>query len=423
MFIDEAIINIIAGNGGDGCTAFRREKFVPNGGPYGGNGGKGASIIFEVDEGLTTLLDFKYKNIIKGNKGENGSGKSKTGKDAEDIVVKVPIGTVVIDNDTDLVIADLKHKGEKVVIAKGGKGGRGNKALATFSNPAPNVSEKGEPGEKVEVRLELKLIADVGLVGLPSVGKSTLLSKISNAQPKIANYHFTTLSPNLGVVKTADNRVFTVADLPGLIEGASKGEGLGFEFLRHIERTRIIAHIIDMSGLEVDPIEAYNTINNELKQYSSILESKYRIIVANKMDIDGAKENLEKFKSTINLPVYEISAIDGVGVNELMIEIANILDKSKEEVELYSKDSYLSHVLYKYEEEEPFVINRIGDIWVISGEKVEKLFKMTKFNSEEAIIRFTKRLRNMGVDSKLKELGASDGDTVKILDYEFTYVD
>lgn len=422
MFIDNVVIKVIAGDGGDGCTAFRREKFIPDGGPYGGNGGKGSSIIFEVHEGLSTLLDFKYRKIIKGNKGENGSGKLKTGKDAEDIVIKVPIGTVIIDNDTNLVVADLKHKGERVIIAKGGRGGRGNKALATSFNTAPDVSEKGEPGEKTELRLELKLIADVGLVGLPSVGKSTILSKISNAQPKIAAYHFTTLSPNLGVVKTKDGRIFTVADLPGLIEGASKGEGLGYDFLRHIERTRVIAHVIDMSGLENDPVAAYNLINNELKQYSKALESKSKIIIANKMDVESSKDNLKEFKSKIKLPIYETSAIDGKGLDNLMIEFANILDSEKE-VELYPEDSYLSHVLYKFKEEKPFVINKIGEKWVISGEKVEKLFKMTKFNSEEAIVRFTKKLRNMGIDDKLKELGAQDGDTVKIMKYEFTYVD
>lgn len=422
MFIDEVIIKVIAGDGGDGCTAFRREKFVPNGGPFGGNGGKGSSIIFEVHEGLSTLLDLKYHKVIKGNKGENGSGKAKTGKDAEDIIIKVPIGTVIIDNDTNLVIADLKHKDEKILIAKGGRGGRGNKALATSSNPAPDVSERGEPGERIDLRLELKLIADIGLVGLPSVGKSTILSKISNAQPKIAAYHFTTLSPNLGVVKTKDGRVFTVADLPGLIEGASKGEGLGFDFLRHIERTKIIAHVIDMSGLEINPIEAYELINSELKQYSKLLESKTKIVIANKMDIEDSKDNLERFKSKYNVPIYEISAINGSGIDELIVEFANILEKEKG-VEIYSEDSYLSHVLYKFKEEKPFVINKVGEKWVVSGEKIEKLFKMTKFNSEESIVRFTKKLRSMGIDEKLKELGTQDGDTVRILEYEFTYID
>lgn len=422
MFIDEVVVKVLAGDGGDGCTAFRREKFIPNGGPFGGNGGKGASIIFKVDPGLKTLLDLKFRKIFKGNKGENGSGKVKTGRDAEDIIIKVPPGTTIVDNDTNLIIADLKYKDEEVMVVKGGRGGRGNKALATSSNTAPDVSEKGEPGEKAELRIELKLIADVGLVGLPSVGKSTILSKISKAQPKIAAYHFTTLSPNLGVVTTSDNRVFTVADLPGLIEGASKGDGLGFDFLRHVERTKIIAHVIDMSGLETDPYEAYLTINKELKEYSAVLESKSKIIIANKMDVEGSKEKLKEFKKKVKFPVFEISAINNEGLDNVIIELANILDK-EQEVVLYNDESYLSHVLYKFKEEKPFIITKENSKWVISGERVEKLFKMTKFTSEEAISRFAKKLRTMGIDEKLKEMGAQEGDTVKILGYEFTYID
>ncbi len=422
MFIDEVVVKIIAGDGGDGCTAFRREKFVPNGGPFGGTGGKGASIIFRVDEGLITLLDLKYRKTVKGNKGENGSGKVKTGRDAEDIIIRVPPGTTIMDNDTNLIIADLKYKDEEVVVAKGGRGGRGNKALATASNTAPDVSEKGEPGERAELRIELKLIADVGLVGLPSVGKSTILSKISKAQPKIAAYHFTTLSPNLGVVTTKDNKVFTVADLPGLIEGASKGEGLGFDFLRHAERTKIIAHVIDMSGLEVDPYEAYKTINKELREYSKVLESKSKIIIANKMDVEGSKKNLIAFKKKVKLPIFEISALNNEGLDKVILELASILEK-KEDVVLYDEDSYLSHVLYKFKTEKPFTISKENGKWVISGERVEKLFKMTKLTSTEAISGFTKKLRTMGIDDKLKEIGAKEGDTVKISGYEFTYID
>ena len=265
MFIDETNIKVIAGNGGDGCTAFRREKYIEMGGPYGGNGGKGSDIIFKVDTGLHTLIDLRYMKTIKGKKGENGSGKNMDGKSAEDIIIKVPQGTVITDYDTNLVIADLKDKDSFVVVAKGGRGGRGNTAFKTLANPAPNFSENGEPGEEKILKVELKLLADVGLVGLPSVGKSTFLSKVTKATPKIADYHFTTLSPNLGVVKTIDNRSFVIADLPGLIEGASEGVGLGDKFLRHIERTKVIAHIIDMSGIEGrDPYEDYLVINKEL---------------------------------------------------------------------------------------------------------------------------------------------------------------
>ena len=269
MFVDEIVIKVIAGAGGDGCTSFRREKFVPMGGPDGGNGGSGSDIIFKVDTGLHTLIDLRYMKVVKGKKGENGSGKNMDGKNAQDIIIKVPQGTVVTDSDTNLIIADLKDKDSEVIVAKGGRGGRGNTASKTQSNPAPNFSENGEPGEEKVLKVELKLLADVGLVGLPSVGKSTILSKVTKAKPKIADYHFTTLTPNLGVVKTKDNRSFVMADLPGLIEGASEGIGLGDKFLRHIERTKVIAHVIDMSGLEGrNPYDDYLTINKELEKFS-----------------------------------------------------------------------------------------------------------------------------------------------------------
>ena len=306
MFVDEVVLKVIAGKGGDGCTSFRREKFVPMGGPNGGNGGRGASIIFKVDEGLHTLLDLRYQKEIKGKKGENGMGKNMNGKGAEDIIVKVPLGTVVKDMDTNLIIADLTKVNDEVVVAKGGRGGRGNTAFKTQSNTAPNFSENGEPGEEKTLKVELKMLADVGFVGLPSVGKSTLLSKISAAKPKIGAYHFTTLSPNLGMVKTKDGRSFVAADLPGLIEGASNGVGLGDKFLKHIERTRLIVHIVDMSGIEGDPYDNYLIIEKELKDYSLKLSNKEEIIVANKMDMPGSEENLKKFKKKIKKDVIEI---------------------------------------------------------------------------------------------------------------------
>ena len=423
MFVDEIIIKVKAGNGGDGVTSFRREKFVPNGGPDGGNGGKGSNIIFKVDEGLNTLLDFRYNKLIKGESGKHGSGKKQSGKSAEDLTVSVPQGTTIIDLDTNLLIGDLTKKDDQVVVATGGRGGRGNAAFATHFNTAPEISEHGEEGEERNLKLELKLIADVGLVGLPSVGKSTLLSKISRAKPKIADYHFTTLSPNLGVVKTIDGRTFTVADLPGLIEGASLGLGLGDKFLKHIERTRLIAHVIDMSALEGrDPYDDYVTINKELEAFSKKLKNKTQIIIANKMDIPIAKENLENFKKKVDLKVYEISAISNMGLDKLLIGIADTLE-TIEDTPIYDEESFESHILYKFEKEKPFTITKEKDIWIVSGIEVEKLFKMTKFTSEEAILMFAKKLRRMGIDDELKRLGAVSGDIVKILNYELEYID
>jgi GTP-binding protein len=422
MFVDEVTIKVEAGKGGDGCTAFHREKFIPMGGPDGGNGGRGSDIIFVVDEGLRTLLDLRYKSLIKGEKGDNGSGKSKNGKGAEDIYVKVPLGTVVKDGDTNLVIADLVHKGDTAIVAKGGRGGRGNRTFATASHPAPNISEKGEPGELKTLKVELKMLADVGLVGMPSVGKSTILSMISASKPKIAAYHFTTLSPNLGVVKTSDKRSFVVADLPGLIEGASVGEGLGDRFLRHIERTKVIAHVIDMSGYEGrDPYDDYVTINNELKAYNPVLLERPQIIIANKMDLEGSLENLEKFKAKVKDPVYEISAATNVGLDKVLLALADILDKTLN-MPLYNEEVIESHILYKFKKEKPFAITRDDSgVWCISGNEVERLFKMTKFSSDEATIRFAKKLKGFGIDDELKRLGAKDGDLVKIMDYAFEY--
>ena len=292
MFVDEIVIKVIAGAGGDGCTSFRREKYVPMGGPDGGNGGKGASIIFKVDNNLKTLIDFSYKKIIKGEKGINGKGSNKYGANAEDVYLLVPAGTTIIDNESNTVLADLTVDKEEFVVALGGRGGRGNKAFATHDNPAPKFSEKGEPGEEKTIKLELKVLADVGLIGMPSVGKSTLLSQISASKPKIAAYHFTTLSPNLGVVRLKDYRSFVMADLPGLIEGASEGVGLGTNFLKHAKRTKILAHVIDMGATEGrDPIEDYKIIRKEIEEYDEKLANKMEVIVANKMDVESSKEN------------------------------------------------------------------------------------------------------------------------------------
>lgn len=420
MFIDEVVMEVEAGRGGDGCMAFLREKFVPMGGPNGGNGGKGADIIFKADEGLKTLIDLRYLKNVKGQSGLNGEGKNKNGKYAEDKIIKVPVGTTVKDFDTNLIIADLTKHDEEVIVAYGGKGGRGNVTLATRSNPCPSFAERGEPGEVRKIKVELRMLADVGLVGLPSVGKSTLLSMITNANPKIAAYHFTTLSPNLGVVSTK-NDSFVMADLPGLIEGAAEGSGLGHKFLKHIERTKIIAHIIDMSASEGrDPYEDYLVIRKELENFSPKLLNKKEVIIANKMDIKGSKENLEKFKKQVNKEVYEISAINNQNLDTIINVLSDLVKNTEEEV-LYDEEVQEKHVLYKFKKEKPFTIIKEGNTFIIKGEKVEKIFKMMNFNTEEAISRFAKKLRTMGVDDELERLGVKEGDIIKVLDYEFEY--
>ena len=423
MFVDEVFIKVEAGNGGDGCTAFRREKFVPMGGPFGGNGGHGSDIIFKVDEGLHTLLDLRYQKTIKGPKGENGRGKNQHGKGAEPTIVKVPLGTVVTDMDTGLILADLSHKDQEEIIAKGGRGGRGNTAFKTQTNTAPDYSENGEEGEKKNLKVEVKMLADVGLVGLPSVGKSTIISCISASRPKIAAYHFTTLNPNLGVTKSSDGRSFVVADLPGLIEGASTGEGLGDKFLKHIERTRVIAHVIDMAGSELrDPYEDYLLINKELGEYNQKLLEKPMIVIANKMDLPEAKENLEEFKKKVDCEIFEVSAAMNKGLQQVVDRLADILDTIPTNP-LYDESQIESNVLYKFKKEEPFTITKEDDCWVISGDEVERIFKMTKFSSEEAAYRFAKKLKRMGIDDKLKSLGAEENDQVRILNFYFNYKD
>ena len=420
MFIDEVIMEVEAGRGGDGCMAFLREKFVPMGGPNGGNGGKGADIKFVSDEGLKTLLDLRYMKHVKGDAGLNGEGKNKSGKYAIDKIIKVPVGTTITDYETGSVIADLVKHNDEVIVAYGGKGGRGNVTLATKSNPCPSFAERGEPGEVRKIKVELRMIADVGLVGMPSVGKSTLLSQITNANPKIASYHFTTLSPNLGVVKVYDDS-FIMADLPGLIEGASDGLGLGHKFLKHIERTKIIAHIIDMSSSEGrDPYEDYLVIRKELESFSERLLNKKEIIVANKMDLPSAKENLEKFKKKVDKEIFEISALNNQNLDKLISYLNELVKNTPQDV-LYEEDVQEKHVLYKFKKEKPFTILKEGNTYTIKGEKVEKIFKMMNFNTEEAISRFAKKLRTMGVDDELERLGVKEGDIIKVLDYEFEY--
>lgn len=422
MFVDEVVIKLVAGKGGDGCTSFRREKCIPLGGPDGGNGGKGADIIFKVDTGLKTLLDLRYSKIIKGEKGVNGKGSNQTGRKAEDIIIKVPQGTTLFDQDNGLVIADLVKADDEVIVAHGGRGGRGNKAFATQNNSAPKTSEYGEPGEERLVKCELKVLADIGLVGMPSVGKSTLLSVISSSKPKIAAYHFTTLTPNLGVVKLKDYRTFVVADLPGLIEGASLGAGLGQKFLKHAMRTRILAHVIDIGSFEGrNPIDDFRIIKNEIDNYNSKLASKKQIVIANKMDLPEANDNLKKFtKEFPNLEVFKISAINNQGIEELLIHLADILE-SLEEEKIYNEEEYESHVIYKFQNEKPYTIRKDDNVWKVEGNEIEKIFKMTKFTEDESVLRFGRKLKKMGIEEELENLGAKRGDEVQILDYLFIF--
>lgn len=430
MFVDQVKISLKAGDGGNGITAYRREKYVPFGGPAGGDGGKGASVVFEVDEGLRTLLDFRYQRHFKASKGENGQSSNMHGKNAEDLVLKVPPGTIIKNVETDEVLADLVEDGQRAVVAKGGRGGRGNSRFATPRNPAPDFSEKGEPGEELDVSLELKLLADVGLVGFPSVGKSTLLSIVSKAKPKIGAYHFTTIKPNLGVVSTPDQRSFVMADLPGLIEGASDGVGLGHQFLRHVERTKVIVHMIDMSGSEGrEPIEDYKVINQELAAYEQRLEDRPQIVVANKMDLPESQDNLILFKEEIgeDVPVIPVSTITRENIDQLLYAIADKLEEYKDvDFTVEEEESVgINRVLYKHTpSQDKFTISRDDDgAYVVNGNAIERMFKMTDFNSDPAVRRFARQMRSMGIDDALRERGCKNGDIVRILGGEFEFVE
>ena len=429
MFVDQVKIYIKGGDGGNGAVAFRREKYIPKGGPAGGDGGKGGDVIFEVEEGMRTLIDFRYTRRFKAARGEHRGPKNQHGKNAEDLIVKVPPGTMILHAKTKAVIADLTENGQRVTILKGGRGGKGNTRFTSSSNPAPEICENGEPGKEMEVILELKVLADVGLVGFPSVGKSTLLSTVSKARPKIAAYHFTTIVPNLGVVEVPDGRSFVMADLPGLIEGAHAGVGLGHQFLKHIERTRVIVHVIDMGSTEGrDPYEDYITINKELEQYNMRLLERPQLIAANKMDVDGAKENLEVFKTKLNadIPVFPISSATQFGIKELLYKIADVLEVT-ETFPMYDKDiqDEEQRVLYKYvKESQLFEVSRDMDgAFLLTGEELEKVFKMTDFTREASVRRFARQMRGMGVDDALRAKGAKDGDIVRIDQFEFEFID
>lgn len=424
MFTDYVKITAKAGNGGNGAISFRHEKYVAAGGPDGGDGGKGGDIYFVVDQDANTLIDFRYKKKFKAENGNNGEGARRFGKSGEDLYIKVPIGTIIKDAKTERVLADLSEKNQKALILHGGRGGKGNSNFATATRQAPRFAQDGEDGEEKELILELKLLADVGLIGFPNVGKSTLLSIVTDAKPKIADYHFTTLDPNLGVVKKEYGESFVIADIPGIIEGASEGIGLGTQFLRHIERTRLLLHVIDISGSEGrNPVEDFYTINNELKKYSQKLSERKQIIVANKIDSmqdESLYKNLEKLAKEKGLEIFKISAATNTGIKELIIHVSQVLKTLPKEnlVEISNEEK-----LYTLEDEEPFTITMDGKTYVVNGPAVEKLMKRVNLNDNESMYYFHKTLDELGVSQRLKEMGIKDGDSVTIAGWELEWED
>ncbi|PYI52259.1 GTPase ObgE [Paenibacillus flagellatus] len=433
MFLDKAKIYVKAGDGGDGIVSFRRELYVPEGGPAGGDGGKGADIIFRVDEGLRTLIDFRYQKHFKAPRGEKGKTKGMHGAGAEDMVVRVPPGTVIYDDDTHELIADLTRHGQEVVVAKGGRGGRGNIRFATARNPAPHLAEKGEEGQERWIVLELKVMADVGLVGFPSVGKSTLLSVVSAAEPKIGAYHFTTITPNLGVVDVGEGRSFVMADLPGLIEGAHEGVGLGHEFLRHVERTRLIVHVVDIAATEErDPYDDWLKINEELRLYNEKLAQRPQIVAANKMDMPGADEQLREFKAKLerdghgDVEVFPISAMARKGVQELLYRAAVLLEQIPETPLVEEVVDTSERKVYRYEKEDDdtsFTIRRENDTFIVESVAIERMLKRMNTDSYDAFQRFSYTMRKSGIEAALRKKGAKDGHLVRIGDYEFEFVE
>ena len=423
MFIDRAVIEVRSGKGGDGAIAFRREKYVAKGGPAGGNGGRGASIFLRANSKVNTLFAFRHSKCFIGPDGEKGGIKNQYGKGMEDIYIDVPVGTIVYEEKDHKYLGDLSKEGMVLRVAKGGRGGRGNTCFKSSTNRVPRIAENGEPGEKKRLILELKLLADVGLVGFPSVGKSTLLSVVSSAKPEIADYPFTTIIPNLGVVYTKDNRSFVMADLPGLIEGAHQGKGLGLQFLRHIERCRVIVHIIDMSDNGRDAVDDYNVINNELRQYGFGLDKRPMVLVASKMDEDGADEKLMDFQKRAKQKCLPISALTDEGIEELVYKLADLVD-STPMFPLYDEDSEeLESKVYTLEDEESdFDIKHPeAHVWVITGEKVIKKYRMTNISTDEGMMLLLSMIRKMGIDDRLEELGAQDGDSVILDDFEFEF--
>lgn len=425
MFVDRVVVKLKAGNGGNGIVSFRREAHVPLGGPNGGDGGNGGSIIFEVDTNKSTLLDLRYNKKIIAKNGENGKSKKMHGASGEDIIIKVPQGTMIKDANTHDLLADLTNVDQRAIICKGGKGGRGNYHFASGKDNAPEYAEQGTLGEARDVEIELKLLADVGLVGFPSVGKSTLLSVVSKARPEIAEYHFTTLVPNLGVVQVG-NRSFVMADLPGLIEGASEGKGLGIEFLKHVERCRVLVHVVDMGANDGrDPLEDYRIINEELANYHPKLALRPQIVVANKMDLDDAKANLERFKQAYpDVEVFETMTIIHEGIDKLLYKCIELLDKTPA-FALTDEKVKEDRVVYKFEAKQPdFTISNLGNgQYRVNGDKVIRLFYATDFDDEKQMMNFGLILKKMGVDDALRKAGAKDGDVILIEDYRLEFVE
>ncbi len=421
MFIDRARIFVQSGKGGDGMSSFRHEKFVPKGGPNGGDGGQGGNVVLVADRNVNTLVDFRFRRLFKAKPGGKGEGSNKYGRNAEDLVITVPLGTIVKDEETGQVMADLSRDGQRAIVAKGGRGGRGNWHFRTSANRTPTFAERGEPGEERWLRLELKVLADVGLLGYPSVGKSSILRKVSAAQPEVAAYHFTTLNPILGVVNLPDHRSFVMADIPGLIDGASEGVGLGHDFLRHIERTKILIHVIDVSGIEGrDPIEDYEKINAELAKYSEKLSRKQQIVAANKIDLLGDSDNLERlmdYMAAHGVEVYPICAMTGEGMDKLLERVWTMLEEYVEE-----PDETTEEVVYKAQNKPDFEVKRDDDgAFVITGARIENLVAMTNFDDDQSLRRFQRIWRYMELDKLLQEYGIQDGNTVRIYSMEFEY--
>ena len=423
MFTDYVKIIAKAGDGGNGAISFRREKYVAAGGPDGGDGGKGGDIYFEVDPNSNTLIDFRFKKKFKAENGNNGEGSNKYGKSGENLTIKVPIGTVIKDASNNRVLADLSQEGQRELVLKGGRGGKGNAHFATSTRQAPRFSQDGENGEEKELILELKLLADVGLIGFPNVGKSTFLGRTTSATPKIADYHFTTLEPNLGVVKTDYGDSFVIADIPGIIEGASEGVGLGLQFLRHIERTRLLLHVIDVSGSEGrDPVDDFNKINSELQKYSKKLSKRTQIIVANKIDSmqdEKLYKNLENLAKEKKLEIFKISAVTGEGVDKLIKHVSELLKILPKEDLIEYEDKKV----YKLEEKDDYTIRKDDGKFVIEGEPVERIMRRVNIADNESLYYFQKNLDELGVNQRLKEMGIQEGDIVKIADYELEWED
>lgn len=421
MFIDRARIFVQSGKGGDGMSSFRHEKFVPKGGPNGGDGGQGGNVVLVADRNVNTLVDFRFRRLFKAKPGGKGEGSNKYGRNAEDLLITVPFGTIVKDEETGQVMADLSRDGQRAIVAKGGRGGRGNWHFRTSANRTPTFAERGEPGEERWLRLELKVLADVGLLGYPSVGKSSILRKVSAAQPEVAAYHFTTLNPILGVVNLPDHRSFVMADIPGLIDGASEGVGLGHDFLRHIERTKILIHVVDVSGIEGrDPIEDYEKINAELAKYSEKLARKRQVVAANKIDLLGDSDNLERlmdYMTAHGVEVYPICAMTGEGMDKLLERVWTMLEEYVEE-----PDETTEEVVYKAQNKPDFEVKRDDDgAFVITGARIENLVAMTNFDDDQSLRRFQRIWRYMELDKLLQEHGIQDGNTVRIYSMEFEY--